>query len=137
MKRKLSVAMSLVGSPPVLVMDEPTSGMDPEKKEELWQVLRTLRAQGGLILLVTQQMEEAELLADRAVLLSEGDLLSVGRVSALMNSLTPSLHLSVIFSSPRDLRSLHNFIADTLKAFPWVASDYAGSLSTLNFLIPL
>ena len=59
MKRKLSIAMSLIGDPPIIVLDEPSSGMDPENKEELWDMLRLLRSQGSLIVMITQIVEEA------------------------------------------------------------------------------
>ena len=51
--------MSLIGDPPIIVLDEPSSGMDPENKEELWDMLRLLRSQGSLIVMITQIVEEA------------------------------------------------------------------------------
>ena len=78
MKRKLDIAMSLVGSPDVLFLDEPTTGLDPQSRLAMWQIVRRLRDGGMTVLLTTQYLEEAEQLADQIGILSEGKILAEG-----------------------------------------------------------
>jgi lipooligosaccharide transport system ATP-binding protein len=77
MKRRLQVARALISKPRVLVLDEPTTGLDPDVRRTLWEALSDARAQGTAILLCTHYMEEAERLCDRIAILSEGKILDV------------------------------------------------------------
>jgi ABC-2 type transport system ATP-binding protein len=70
MRRRLDIAMSLVGNPPVIFLDEPTTGLDPEGRLEVWQAVRELAGQGTTVLLTTQYLDEAEQLADRIAILT-------------------------------------------------------------------
>ena len=72
MRRRLDLAASLVASPPVLFLDEPTTGLDPESRNELWELLRELVGEGATLLLTTQYLEEADRLSDEIVLLDRG-----------------------------------------------------------------
>ena len=72
MRRRLDLAVSLLASPPVLFLDEPTTGLDPRSRSELWEVLRGLVAQGTTLLLTTQYLEEADQLADNIVVIDRG-----------------------------------------------------------------
>ena len=72
MRRRLDIAMSLIGDPPVVFLDEPTTGLDPEARLEVWQAVRDLAAGGTTVLLTTQYLEEAEQLADRIAILHDG-----------------------------------------------------------------
>ena len=72
MRRRLDIAMSLIGNPPVIFLDEPTTGLDPEGRIEVWQAVKELAEQGRTVLLTTQDLNEAEQLADRIAILHEG-----------------------------------------------------------------
>ncbi|MEV7613297.1 ABC transporter ATP-binding protein [Streptomyces sp. NPDC089799] len=77
-RRRLDLALALLGRPEVLFLDEPTTGMDPEGRRDTWELVRTLRAEGTTVLLTTHYLEEAEQLADRLAILHEGELVLSG-----------------------------------------------------------
>lgn len=83
MRRRLDIAMSLIGDPAVVVLDEPTTGLDPEGRREVWAMVKELAAQGTTVLLTTQYLEEAEHLADRIAVLHEGRILVDGTLAEL------------------------------------------------------
>ena len=89
MRRRLDIAMSLVGDPAVLVLDEPTTGLDPAARQEVWQVVRELAAGGTTVLLTTQYLEEAEQLAQRIAVLHEGRVLVDDTLAGLRRLLPP------------------------------------------------
>jgi ABC-2 type transport system ATP-binding protein len=90
MRRRLDIAMSLIGSPAVVFLDEPTTGLDPEARIEVWRVVRDLAAQGTTVLLTTQYLEEAEHLADRIAILHEGRIIANGTLADLKKTLPPA-----------------------------------------------
>ena len=90
MRRRLDIAMSLIGEPPVVLLDEPTTGLDPEARIEVWDAVRRLAARGTTVLLTTQQLEEAEQLADRIAILHEGRVLVSGTLAELQALLPPA-----------------------------------------------
>ncbi|GIG28520.1 ABC transporter ATP-binding protein [Cellulomonas marina] len=90
MRRRLDLAMSLVGDPAVVVLDEPTTGLDPEGRREVWQAVRELAAGGTTVLLTTQYLEEAEQLADRVAILHGGRVLVEGTLAELTALLPPA-----------------------------------------------
>jgi ABC-2 type transport system ATP-binding protein len=90
MRRRLDIAMSLVGDPPVLVLDEPTTGLDPQSRIEVWRTVRELAGSGTTFLLTTQQLEEAEHLADRVAILHEGRIIADGTLAELRQLLPPA-----------------------------------------------
>ncbi|HEY1853114.1 MAG TPA: ATP-binding cassette domain-containing protein [Solirubrobacterales bacterium] len=83
MRRRLDLAASLVASPPVLFLDEPTTGLDPESRNELWDLLRQLVSGGTTLILTTQYLEEADRLADEVVLLDHGKIVATGSPTEL------------------------------------------------------
>jgi ABC-2 type transport system ATP-binding protein len=83
MRRRLDLAASLISSPPVLFLDEPTTGLDPESRNELWGLLRELVAEGATLLLTTQYLEEADRLSDDIVLLDHGRIAATGTPAEL------------------------------------------------------
>lgn len=89
MKRKLDIAMSLVGRPAVIFLDEPTTGLDPEGRQEVWKAVKSLSAGGTTILLTTQYLEEAEQLADRIGILHGGALIAQGTLEELKKRFPP------------------------------------------------
>lgn len=90
MRRRLDAAMSLIGDPPVIVLDEPTTGLDPQARNEVWQTVKTLAGQGTTVLLTTQYLDEAEQLADRIAILHEGRILVDGTLAELKALLPPA-----------------------------------------------
>jgi oleandomycin transport system ATP-binding protein len=83
MRRRLDLASSLVGSPPVLFLDEPTTGLDPRARSELWQLIRRLVAEGTTVLLTTQYLDEADELADEIVVIDHGEVIATGSPEGL------------------------------------------------------
>jgi len=90
MRRRLDIAMSLVGNPPVLFLDEPTTGLDPQGRIEVWNTVRDLAGQGTTVLLTTQYLEEAEQLADRIAILHKGRIIADGTLAELKALLPPA-----------------------------------------------
>jgi len=90
MRRRLDIAMSLVGSPPVIFLDEPTTGLDPQGRIEVWQTIERLAEQGTTVLLTTQYLDEAEHLADRIAILHEGRIIVNGPLADLKRLLPPA-----------------------------------------------
>ncbi|GAB2470793.1 ABC transporter ATP-binding protein [Streptosporangium sandarakinum] len=90
MRRRLDIAMSLVGNPPVIFLDEPTTGLDPQARIEVWQAVRELAARGTTVLLTTQYLDEAEQLADRIAILHEGRIIVNGTLAELKRLLPPA-----------------------------------------------
>ena len=83
MKRRLDIAMSLIGAPAVIFLDEPTTGLDPEARIEVWDTVKELAGSGTTILLTTQYLEEAEQLADRIAILHGGKIITTGTLAEL------------------------------------------------------
>jgi ABC-2 type transport system ATP-binding protein len=90
MRRRLDIAMSLIGNPPVIFLDEPTTGLDPEARLEVWAAVKELAAGGTTVLLTTQYLEEAEHLADRIAILHEGRIIVNGTLAELKKLLPPA-----------------------------------------------
>jgi len=90
MRRRLDIAMSLVGDPPVIFLDEPTTGLDPEARLEVWQTVRELAGRGTTVLLTTQYLDEAEHLADRIAILHQGRIVVDGTLEELQQMLPPA-----------------------------------------------
>ena len=90
MRRRLDIAMSLIGNPPVIFLDEPTTGLDPQARIEVWQAVKKLAEQGTTVLLTTQYLDEAEQLADRIAILHEGRIIVNGTLAELKQLLPPA-----------------------------------------------
>jgi len=90
MRRRLDIAMSLVGDPAVVFLDEPTTGLDPQSRIEVWQTVKELARGGTTVLLTTQYLDEAEQLADRIAILHEGVILQNGTLAELKGLLPPA-----------------------------------------------
>jgi ABC-2 type transport system ATP-binding protein len=99
MRRRLDIAMSLIGNPPVIFLDEPTTGLDPHSRLEVWQSVRELADGGTTVLLTTQYLDEAEHLADRIAILHEGRILVNGTLSEL-KALMPSTQVEYVQKQP-------------------------------------
>jgi ABC-2 type transport system ATP-binding protein len=90
MRRRLDIAMSLIGNPPVIFLDEPTTGLDPQARIEVWNSVKELAGQGTTVLLTTQYLDEAEQLADRITILHEGRIIANGTLADLKQLLPPA-----------------------------------------------
>jgi ABC-2 type transport system ATP-binding protein len=99
MLRRLDIAMSLVGNPPVIFLDEPTTGLDPQGRLEVWRTIKTLADGGTSVLLTTQQLEEAEQLADRIAILHEGRIIVDGTLAELQ-ALLPAPQVEYVEKRP-------------------------------------
>ena len=90
MRRRLDIAMSLIGDPPIIYLDEPTTGLDPQARLEVWRTVKGLAEQGTTVLLTTQHLEEAEHLADRIAILRGGRIIVNGTLHELRRLLPPA-----------------------------------------------
>ncbi len=90
MRRRIDIAMSLVGSPSIIFLDEPTTGLDPEARIEVWKAVKELASSGTTVLLTTQYLEEAEQLADRIAILHEGRIIANGTLTQLKELFPPA-----------------------------------------------
>jgi ABC-2 type transport system ATP-binding protein len=124
MTRRLDLAMSLIGEPRVLFLDEPTTGLDPRSRRTVWHVIQGLAASGVTVFLTTQYLDEADELADRVALLDRGRIVADGTPDELKR-LVPGGHVSVQFTDP-----------DGLDAAARALGDVAGDPDTLTLQIP-
>jgi len=90
MRRRLDIAMSLIGTPQLIFLDEPTTGLDPEARIEVWKTIKELANNGTTVLLTTQYLEEAEQLADRIAILHEGRIIANGTLEELKKLFPPA-----------------------------------------------
>ena len=102
LRRRLDLAMTLVGRPEVIFLDEPTTGLDPRSRRGMWEIIRTLVADGVTILLTTQYLDEADRLADRIAVLDGGSLVAQGTADELKR-LVPGGHIELRFTDPAEL----------------------------------
>jgi ABC-2 type transport system ATP-binding protein len=112
MRRRLDLAMTLVGDPRVIFLDEPTTGLDPRSRQTMWQIVRDLAADGITILLTTQQLEEADELADRIALLDHGRIVAEGTADQLKRRI-PGGHIELRFAEQGELESASRLLAAT------------------------
>ncbi|AIR99548.1 ATP-binding cassette domain-containing protein [Streptomyces glaucescens] len=114
MKRRLDIAMTLVGSPRVIFLDEPTTGLDPRSRHTMWQIIRTLVADGVTVFLTTQYLEEADQLADRIAVLDNGRIAAEGTPDQLKR-LVPGGHVRLRFTDPTAYRTAAATLRDTTR----------------------
>jgi lipooligosaccharide transport system ATP-binding protein len=113
MKRKLQVARALISEPRLLILDEPTTGLDPEARRHLWDILTDLRKKGVTILLSTHYMEEAERLCDRIAILHKGNILDIDVPSSLVqkycgtDSIREEVRPGVVWNRPPNLEDVY------------------------------
>jgi ABC-2 type transport system ATP-binding protein len=112
MKRRLDLAMSLVASPPILFLDEPTTGLDPRSRLTLWELVQELADEGVSILLTTQYMEEAEYLANNVIVLDQGAIIAEGTVNQL-KSKAGSERIEITLESPNDVPTALKILGKT------------------------
>ncbi|MGW0885083.1 ATP-binding cassette domain-containing protein [Streptomyces sp. NPDC002671] len=104
MKRRLDIAMTLVGNPRIIFLDEPTTGLDPRSRHNMWQIIRELVSDGVTVFLTTQYLEEADELADRIAVLHDGRIAAQGTAEELKR-IVPGGHVRLRFTDPAAYRS--------------------------------
>ncbi|MEU1314071.1 ATP-binding cassette domain-containing protein [Streptomyces tibetensis] len=114
MKRRLDIAMTLVGDPSIIFLDEPTTGLDPRARHNLWQIIRELVTGGVTVFLTTQYLEEADQLADRIAVLHHGTLVAEGTPDQLKR-LIPGGHIRLRFTEPAAYRDAAATLIDTTR----------------------
>ncbi|WP_280193000.1 ATP-binding cassette domain-containing protein [Nocardia farcinica] len=117
MRRRLDLAMSLMGRPRLVYLDEPTTGLDPRSRRDLWSVIRELAAEGTTILLTTQYLEEADQLADRIAVLDGGTIVAEGTPDELKQRV-PGGHLRLRFADAATLTAAARALGDPAAAQP-------------------
>jgi ABC-2 type transport system ATP-binding protein len=115
-KQRLSVGCALVGDPELLFLDEPTTGLDPQSRRQLWDILRAFRAQGRTILLTTHYMDEAERLCDRVAVVDHGRVIALGTPAELIARLGGEHLIEFVIADGQAL------VADSLSSLPAVVS---------------
>jgi ABC-2 type transport system ATP-binding protein len=106
MRRRLDIAMSLIGNPSIIFLDEPTTGLDPEARNNMWQAIHTLAKNGTTIFLTTQYLEEADELADTIAVLHEGKIVASGTAKEL-KKLVPGGLIKLTFQNEAELKAAH------------------------------
>ncbi|MFP3465336.1 ABC transporter ATP-binding protein [Leifsonia sp. SIMBA_070] len=99
MRRRLDIAMSLIGDPPIIFLDEPTTGLDPQARLEVWETVKGLTRSGTTVLLTTQYLDEAEQLADRIAILHKGTIIQNGTLAEL-KKLLPQAKVEYVEKQP-------------------------------------
>jgi ABC-2 type transport system ATP-binding protein len=99
MRRRLDISMSLIGNPPIIFLDEPTTGLDPQARLEVWQTIKDLANSGTTVLLTTQYLDEAETLADRIAILHKGVIIQNGTLKEL-KALLPAAEVEYVEKQP-------------------------------------
>ncbi|MEV5106270.1 ATP-binding cassette domain-containing protein [Streptomyces massasporeus] len=114
MKRRLDIAMTLVGDPRIIFLDEPTTGLDPRARHNMWQIIRELVTGGVTVFLTTQYLEEADELADRIAVLHNGTLAAEGTAEELKR-IVPGGHVRLRFTDPTAYRNAATTLGDTTR----------------------
>ncbi|MFC3746176.1 ATP-binding cassette domain-containing protein [Paenibacillus sp. GCM10012306] len=113
MRRRLDLAASLIAQPPLIFLDEPTTGLDPRTRNQMWDTIQRLVSTGSTVLLTTQYLEEADQLADRIAVIDKGRVVAEGTVNELKSSVgTSSLHLKV--QNPQDMSNASQTVEKVL-----------------------
>jgi ABC transporter DrrB family efflux protein len=126
MRRRIDLAASLIGRPQVLFLDEPTTGVDPASRQDLWHLVRDLAAEGTTVLLTTQYLDEADQLADRIAVIDHGRLLTEGTATELKDRTGGILAQSAVFGSAPTAYGLNNDrtngVLDRFRSLPMARS---------------
>jgi ABC-2 type transport system ATP-binding protein len=139
MRRRLDLAMTLVGDPRVIFLDEPTTGLDPRSRRTMWQIIRELATDGVTVFLTTQYLEEADRLADQIAVVDRGQIVAEGTPAELKRRISGG-HIELHFSDVNDLRaaaSLFDNAAPDLDQLTLQVPDNGGVASLRQVLADL
>ncbi|MGW0943970.1 ATP-binding cassette domain-containing protein [Streptomyces sp. NPDC002623] len=125
MKRRLDIAMTLVGGPRIIFLDEPTTGLDPRSRHNMWQIIRELVSDGVTVFLTTQYLEEADQLADRIAVLNDGRIAAEGTAEELKR-IVPGGHVRLRFTDPEAYRSAASALGEVTRDDEALALQIAG-----------
>ena len=114
MRRKLDLAMTLVGNPQIIFLDEPTTGLDPRSRRTMWGIIRELVADGVTVFLTTQYLEEADQLADHIAVLDQGRLVAQGTPAELKRQV-PGSHVRLRFTDAAELDKAAQVLTDSTR----------------------
>ena len=134
MRRRLDLAMTLVGDPRIIFLDEPTTGLDPRSRHTMWEIIRGLVAGGVTIFLTTQYLEEADRLADRIAVLDHGRLIAEGTASELKR-LVPGGHIRLQFDDPSELDAAARALGDAVRGDEALALTVPGDGSVASLRV--
>lgn len=115
MKRRLDLALSLVATPPVIFLDEPTTGLDPRSRMQMWEVIESLVKEGATILLTTQYLEEADKLADRILVIDHGRVIAEG-TAAELKAKVGNDHLELVFGTAAEFEKAQQVLGKPTRA---------------------
>jgi oleandomycin transport system ATP-binding protein len=135
MRRRLDLAASLVGRPQLLYLDEPTTGLDPRSRQQVWQLVRTLVAGGATVLLTTQHLEEADELADQIAVIDHGRVIATGTPDEL-KARTGARRLAVRPADPADLPTVLAVVRDLTGVVPEVDGEVVTGPATDPAVLP-
>lgn len=122
MRRRLDLAASLIAQPPLIFLDEPTTGLDPRTRNQMWDTIRRLVKTGSTVLLTTQYLQEADELADRIAVIDRGMVVAEGTVDELKSSVgSSSLHMKI--QNPLDIEAARHTVEKVLQAKANVSSE--------------
>ena len=128
-KQRLAVACALVGEPELLFLDEPTTGLDPQSRRQLWDVIRDFKARGRTVLLTTHYMDEAERLADRVAVIDQGQVIALGTPHDLILQVGGEHVIDFTVDAPASL------LDESLQALPTVKTVKRGSDGALSLSV--
>ncbi len=128
-KQRLAVACALVGEPELLFLDEPTTGLDPQSRRQLWDVIRDFKARGRTVLLTTHYMDEAERLADRVAVIDQGKVIALGTPHDLILQVGGEHVIDFTVDAPASL------VDESLQALPTVKTVKRGSDGALSLSV--
>ncbi len=136
MRRRLDLAMTLMGNPRLIFLDEPTTGLDPRSRHTMWRIIRDLVAGGVTVFLTTQYLEEADQLADRIAVLDHGHLVAEGTAGELKR-LVPGGHISLEFGDPTELESAARILGTSVQDVDGLTLTipHDGSVASLRDLV--
>lgn len=131
MRRRLDLAASLIAQPPLIFLDEPTTGLDPRTRNQMWETIRRLVNTGSTVLLTTQYLEEADQLADRIAVIDTGKVVAEGTVDELKSSVgSSSLHLKVV--QPQQLLKAQQIVEQVLQVRSNLSAEAAKIIAPMG-----
>lgn len=135
MRRRVSIALATIGEPKILIFDEPTTGLDPENRHDIWEFINNLKEDGRTILLTTHILEEADILSDKICIMSYGEVKAQGTSSELKRSYGSGYKITIILKELDDevVLNMKEFVSQSIPSSELIDS----SGGALLFVVPL